>query len=133
MDEGKVQPIVNNSAEKLRVNAISPNKVQDGDGSGRVILSEPIGSTVEVCTYGCIILMLKLWLMTLLYLISFNEKFVYSVLTELDEEIAEVVESTLEETKLPDPPANDDGETALVAWPPPWKWKSISGNYIAEG
>ncbi|KAL8549513.1 hypothetical protein ACS0TY_008374 [Phlomoides rotata] len=50
MDEGKVQPIVNNSAEKLRVNAISPNKVQDGDGSGRVILSEPIGSTVESWT-----------------------------------------------------------------------------------
>ncbi|KAL8471247.1 hypothetical protein ACS0TY_028782 [Phlomoides rotata] len=52
MDEGKVQPIVSNSAEKLRVNAIPPNKVQDGDGSGRVILSDPIGSTVEVLLYG---------------------------------------------------------------------------------
>lgn len=51
MEEGKVHPIVSNSGEKLRVNAMPANIVQDGDGSPRVILSEPTGSTVEVCIF----------------------------------------------------------------------------------
>lgn len=51
MDEGKVHPIASNSGEKLGINAMPANVIQDGDGSPRVILMEPTGTTAEVCSY----------------------------------------------------------------------------------
>ncbi|XP_047939089.1 putative glucose-6-phosphate 1-epimerase [Salvia hispanica] len=41
-----------NSAEKLGANAMQANVIRDGDGSSRVILSEPTGCTAEVLLHG---------------------------------------------------------------------------------
>lgn len=52
MDEGKVHPIASNSGEKLGINVMPANVIQDGDGSPRVILMEPTGTTAEVLLHG---------------------------------------------------------------------------------
>ncbi|CAI9752621.1 unnamed protein product [Fraxinus pennsylvanica] len=50
--KGILHPIRRSLREKLRKITMPVNMIQDGDGSSRIILTEPAGSTAEVLLYG---------------------------------------------------------------------------------